>query len=87
MFFFAQIFSHIFIFYVQLLCYKHILIIDSTYLQITSKPLKINLSIPFTSLFYKTFHSYNKLLLSSENVSKSPKHSYIINKKIKQKKS
>jgi hypothetical protein len=25
-----------------------------------SKLLKINLSIPFTCLFYKTFHSYNK---------------------------
>ncbi len=46
-----------------------------------SKPLKINFSIPFTSIDYKISHSYNKLLLSSENVSKSPKHSYIINKK------
>jgi hypothetical protein len=71
-FFFAQISSHVFICYVKLLCYKHLLIINSTHLQIMSKPLKINLSIPFTSLFYKTSHSYNKLYYQVKMFPKVP---------------
>jgi hypothetical protein len=48
---------------------------DSTHSQTMSKPLKINLLIPFISVLYKTFQFYNKLFSSSESVSKGPKHS------------
>ncbi len=47
-----------------------------------SKNLKINLSIPFICLFYKTFHFYIELL-SSEGVFKGPKHPLIYQKKKK----
>jgi hypothetical protein len=51
---------------------------DSTHSQTMSKPLKINLSIPFHKdiLFLKNqFH--NELFSSNESVSKGPKHSLI----------
>jgi hypothetical protein len=48
------------------------------------KALKTKISIPFTSLFYKTLQYYNKLFSSSENISKGPKHPLIYQpKKIK----
>jgi hypothetical protein len=49
---------HQFIFYV--LWNNHSPPIDFTHSQIMPKPSKIKLSILFTSILYKTFHSYNK---------------------------
>jgi hypothetical protein len=54
---------------------------DSTYSQIMLNFLKTKLSIPFTNLFYKFFHSYNKFFLPSEGVFKGPKHSFIYQSK------
>jgi hypothetical protein len=50
---------------------------DFTHSQIMPKPLKFKFSIPFTTLFYQTFHSSNKLFSSNEGVSKGPKHPII----------
>lgn len=61
---------------------------DSTHSQIMQKLLKINLSILLIILFYTTFHYYNKLFSSIENVSQSPNvHLYIKQKEIIQQKS
>jgi hypothetical protein len=54
---------------------------DSTYSQIMLNFLKTKLSIPFTNLFYKFFHSYNNFFLPSEGVFKGPKHSFIYQSK------
>jgi len=47
-------------------------------LHILLKALKINLPITFTTLFYESFYSYNKLFSWNEHVSKVPnKHLFI----------
>jgi hypothetical protein len=59
MFLFAQIFTHLFIFYV--LWNNHSPIMDFIHSQIMPKKILIKLSIPFTNIFYKKINFYNKL--------------------------
>jgi hypothetical protein len=60
---------------------QHSPIMDCTHSQTMAKPLKINFSIPFKHLFYKTLHCYSifspqmKVLPRSQNT-----HLYTLNK-------
>lgn len=63
MFLFTKISIHIFIFNVQLLWRNHPPTMDSTHSQIMPKPFKTKLSIPFTKIFYETFHLQQVILI------------------------
>ncbi len=72
----TNIHSPIYLLYIIIMPH-HFRTMHFTHSQIMPKPMKNKLSTPFISLFHETFHSYNKLLSSSVDVFKCPKHPLI----------
>jgi hypothetical protein len=84
MFLFAQISIHLSIFMYNYYAITIFPTMDFTHSQTMSKPSKINLLIPFTSLFNENFHSLQLIVFTKWRFSKALNTDlYIKQKKIK----